>query len=333
MPDAGSATASGKTFAIIGVGGYIAPRHMEAIAKTGGRLKAAFDPADSVGIIDRHAPQARFFTEFERFAEYIEKLKRQGEPVDYITVCSPNYLHKAHAGFGLRTGTEVICEKPLVLDPADIDALAATQRETNRKLSTILQLRLHPSIIELRDRIAADRSGRIFDAELTYVTSRGLWYYESWKGKDDKSGGIATNIGVHFYDMLSFVFGRPKTNVVHHRAMDCAAGYLEYERARVRWFLSINGRDKTSGEGFAQRSMSIEDVGFYDFSKGFEDLHTQSYREIIAGRGFTLDEARPAIETVAHIRKAPIEVGGSNQHPMLAAVLADKGRYRDGYPV
>ncbi len=233
----------------------------------------------------------------------------------------------------MRSGADVICEKPLVLEVSDIDELAALEKQTGRRVNTILQLRLHPSIIALRKQIEADRSGRMFEADLTYVTARGHWYYESWKGQQAKSGGIATNIGVHFFDMLTFVFGRPVANIVHHRAIDCAAGYLQFERARVRWFLSINKRDKAPGEGFAQRSLTIKDVGVYDFSKGFEDLHNVSYQEILAGRGFPLSAARPSIETVAHIRTAPIEPGKGSVHPQLAAVLSDTGRYLDGYPV
>ena len=322
-----------KRFALIGVAGYIARRHLSAIKDTGGKLVAAFDIGDSVGQMDASFPEARFFTEFERFGEHIERLRTQEQPVEHIAICSPNYLHKSHAGFALRSGADAICEKPLVLEPSDIDALADLEKQTGRRVNTILQLRLHASIIALKKQIEADRSGRKFDAELTYVTARGHWYYESWKGQPAKSGGIATNIGVHFFDMLSFVFGRPIANVVHHRAVDCASGYLEYERARVRWFLSINKRDKAPGEGFAQRSLTIKDVGVYDFSKGFEDLHTVSYQEILAGRGFPLSAARPSIETVAHIRNAPVDTNKGAAHPQLASVLSDSQRYHDGYPV
>jgi UDP-N-acetyl-2-amino-2-deoxyglucuronate dehydrogenase len=328
-----SSKSGGKSFALIGVAGYVARRHLTAIRECGGKLVAAFDVSDSVGQIDASFPGARFFTEFERFGEHFEKLRAEGTPVDYVAICSPNYLHKSHSSFAMRAGADAICEKPLVLEPADIDALAEIERSTGHKVNTILQLRLHPAIIELRQRINADKTGRVFDAELTYVTARGQWYYESWKGKPEKSGGIATNIGVHFFDMLCFAFGRPTANVVHHRAIDCASGYLEFERARIRWFLSINGRDKAPGEGFAQRSLTITDVGTYDFSKGFEDLHNISYQEIMAGRGFALPAARPSIETVAHIRTAPVETGKGRVHPQLSAVLADTERYRDGYPV
>ena len=320
-------------FGQIGAAGYVAPRHMDAISKVGGELLAAVDKTDSVGVIDRYFPRARFFKDFERFADYVDVLRRRGQPLDFIAVCSPNYLHKAHVSFALRAGADAICEKPLVLDPSEIDELAQVEKATGRKVNTILQLRLHPAIIELRDKIAADDSGKCFDVELTYITSRGLWYYESWKGDVDCSGGIAANIGVHFFDMLSFVFGPLKRNLVQHRAVDCAGGYLEYERARVRWFLSINGRDMTASEGFAQRCMNVKDVGFFDFSKGFEDLHTSSYQQIVAGQGFPLTDVRPSIETVAHIRTAEVTEGEMEQHPMLVKVLADQGRYKDGWPV
>ena len=323
----------GKSFALIGVAGFVARRHLTAIRDCGGTLEAAYDVSDSVGQIDALFPSARFFTDFERFSDHVERLGMAGTPVDYVVVCSPNYLHRSHSSFAMRAGSDVICEKPVVLDPADIDVLAEIERDSGRMVNTILQLRLHPSIVEMRRRIADDRTGRVFDAELTYVTARGQWYYESWKSKSEKSGGIATNIGVHFFDMLCFAFGRPVKNIIHHRALDCASGYLEYDRARVRWFLSINGRDKSSSEGFAQRSLTIDGVGLYDFSKGFEDLHTASYREIIAGRGFPLAAARPSIETVAHIRNAAVEPGKGQPHPLLEDVLSDAKRYRDGYPI
>lgn len=319
-------------YALIGIGGYIAPRHLEAIKKTNGILRAAVDPKDSVGIIDRYFPNAHFFVDFEQFAEYLARLRGTPEEIEYVSICSPNHLHKSHISFALRYGAKAICEKPLVLDPDDVDDLAALEASCNRKINAILQLRLHPSIIDLETKVRNDKSGRIWDVDLTYVTSRGRWYYVSWKGDDPKSGGIATNIGVHFYDMLSFVFGRPTANYVHFRARDCAAGYLQYPRARVRWFLSINRRDMTANEGFAQRSMMIHDLGLYDFSKGFENLHTVSYERIVAGSGFSLADTRTAIETVAHIRTSPLEPDKGSQHPMLVEVLADRHRYRDGLP-
>lgn len=328
-------TGRGSTFAIIGVAGYIAPRHLRAIRETGGNLVAALDPSDSVGIMDSYSPETRFFTEFERFDRYIDRLRREGRKLDHVAICSPNYLHDAHVRFALRSDADAICEKPLVLNPHNVDALAEIERSTNRKINTILQLRLHPTIIELRERLAADRSGRIHDVDLSYVTSRGRWYYTSWKGDEAKSGGIATNIGVHFFDMLSFLFGGLKRSIVHHRAMDCAAGYLEYQRARVRWFLSINVRDvppEVAAKQKTFRSITIDGKEI-EFSEGFTDLHTLSYREIMAGRGFPLSDVRPSIETVAQIRNAPLELNRGEQHPMLVRVRADERRYHHGWPV
>jgi UDP-N-acetyl-2-amino-2-deoxyglucuronate dehydrogenase len=326
----------GKAFALIGAAGYIAPRHLGAIRAMGGDLKAALDGSDSVGIMDAHYPEARFFTEFEQFDQYVDQCRTDGLKIDYVAICSPNYLHLPHVRFALRSGADAICEKPLVLNPSDIDGLAALEKSTGQKVHTILQLRLHPAIIALRDEVQADKSGKVRDVDLTYITSRGRWYYTSWKGDDAKSGGIATNIGVHFYDMLSFVFGPLKRNVVHHRAMDCAAGYLEYERAHVRWFLSINVRD-VPGHSENQKQRTFRSIKMdgreIEFSEGFTDLHTASYREIMSGRGFPLAQVRPSIETVAAIRTAPIQLGEGTQHPFVARVLADKQRYRDGWPV
>lgn len=322
-------------FALIGVAGYIAPRHLNAIKATGGKLIAAFDPSDSVGIMDSHFPEATFFTEFERFDRHLDMLRRQGSgAIDYVGICSPNYLHDAHVRFALRSAANAICEKPLVLEPRDIDGLAEMEKSTGRKVNTILQLRLHPAIIALKAQVAAGGSNRMHEVDLTYITSRGRWYYESWKGDQAKSGGLATNIGVHFYDMLSFVFGPLERNVVHHRSMDCAAGYLEYQRARVRWFLSINVRDVPEALAGAQRtyrSITVDGKQI-EFSEGFTDLHTASYREILAGRGFPLSDVRPSIETVAHIRSAPIELDKGEQHPFLERVRAAEGRYCDGLP-
>jgi len=322
-----------KRFGLIGAAGYVAPRHLEAIKMVGGDLLVAVDPSDSVGVLDRHFPGARFFVDFERFAEYVDALKQKGDGLDFISVCSPNSLHKSHVSFALRSGCDAICEKPLVLKPTDIDDLLDVERQTGRKVNTILQLRLHPAIVELRDRLAREGGRRVFDVDLTYITSRGRWYYESWKGDVARSGGIGANIGVHFFDMLSFVFGALKQNIVHHRAMDCAGGYLEYERARVRWFLSINGRDMTVSEGFAQRSMTIYDDRLVDFSKGFEDLHTISYERIVDGQGFPLSDVRPSIETVHRIATAPLQPGDGEQHPVLQNILTDQERYKDGWPV
>ena len=220
-------------YALIGAAGYIAPRHLRAIKETGGSLRAALDTTDSVGIMDSYFPDTRFFVEFERFDRYIDRCRREGNKIDYVAICSPNYLHDAHVRFALRGGSDAICEKPLVLNPWNIDALDEMQRQTGRKVSTILQLRLHSVIADLARRIKAEPKGRVHDVDLTYITTRGRWYYTSWKGDEKKSGGIATNIGVHFFDMLTHVFGPVKSNIAHHRAMDCAAGYLELERARV----------------------------------------------------------------------------------------------------
>jgi UDP-N-acetyl-2-amino-2-deoxyglucuronate dehydrogenase len=304
---------------------------MQAIKDTGGVLEVACDPADSVGVMDRYSPDAFFFTEFERFAEHLGDARNGSARIGRVAICSPNDLHKPHVAFALRAGADAICEKPLVLEPSDIDDLAALEAATGGKVNTILQLRLHPAIVALRDRIATTNA--VHDVELTYVTARGRWYHASWKGDDKRSGGIATNIGVHFYDMLAFVFGEPVANVVHHRAADCAAGYLEFERARVRWFLSINRRDMAGAEGFALRCMTVEGVGRFDFSKGFEDLHTASYREIAAGRGFPLAAARPAVAIVSQIRNAPLDPRAGPQHRHLSRVLADTGRYDGGRPV
>ena len=295
-----------KRFALVGAAGYIAPRHMAAIRDTNNELVAALDPNDSVGIIDSHFPDADFFTEFERFDRHIDKLRRRGEPVDYVSICSPNYLHDAHMRFGLRAGADVICEKPLVLNPWNIDGLKEIEQETGRNIYNILQLRLHPSVKALRDKVQAAPVDKVFDVDLTYLTSRGHWYGVSWKGATEKSGGIATNIGVHFYDMLSWVFGDLKSSIVHFHRGDVAAGYLEYERARVRWFLSINANylpeQAVAARKRTYRSIMIEDDEL-EFSDGFTDLHTASYQAILDGNGFGLDEARQSIETVYRIRQ------------------------------
>jgi UDP-N-acetyl-2-amino-2-deoxyglucuronate dehydrogenase len=322
-----------NTFALIGAAGYVAPRHMRAITDVGGDLIAAFDPADSVGQIDSYFPDARFFVEFERFDRYIDKLRRRGETTDFVSICSPNYLHDAHVRFALRSDADAICEKPLALNPWNIDGLAEIEQSTGRKVNTILQLRLHPSIIALKEKIAAS-GDRMHEVDLTYITSRGRWYYVSWKGDEHKSGGIATNIGVHFYDMLTFVFGPLKQNHVHRRAVDCASGYLEYEKARVRWFLSINRNDLPQNVPSGQttfRSITIDGEEL-EFSGGFTDLHTQSYQQIVAGHGFTLEDVRPSVETVSYIRTANVDASKGEQHPFLSGAL-DESRYRNGFPV
>lgn len=323
------------SYALIGAAGYIAPRHLRAIKDTGGTLRAALDSTDSVGIMDSYFPDTRFFVEFERFDRYIDRCRREGQKIDYVSICSPNYLHDAHVRFALRSDADAICEKPLVLNPWNIDALAEMEKQTGRKVNTILQLRLHPVINALAEKIRAEPKGKVHDVDLTYITSRGRWYYTSWKGDEKKGGGIATNIGVHFFDMLSHVFGPLKANIAHHRAMDCAAGYLEFEKARVRWFLSINARDlppAVQGKKTTYRSITL-DGEEVEFSEGFTDLHTQSYQEIMAGRGFPLEAVRPSIEIVSHLRNAELQPGLGRQHPFLEAVRTANGRYLNGWPV
>lgn len=297
---------SGKpqTFALIGAAGYVAPRHMKAISGNQGVLVAALDPNDSVGIIDSHFPDARFFTEFERFDRHLDKLRRKGEGVDYVSICSPNYLHDAHARFALRSGADAICEKPLVLNPWNIDGLEEMEQTTGRRVHTILQLRLHPAIIALKEKIDREPN-KIHDLNLTYITSRGGWYYVSWKGNEEKSGGIASNIGIHFFDMLIFLFGGIEKNVVHLHQKERAAGYIEFQRAKVKWFLSIDRNDlpeQVRGKQPTYRAVLLDGEEI-EFSGGFTDLHTLSYEQIMAGNGFSLQEARPSIETVATIRK------------------------------
>ena len=310
-----------RSFALIGAAGFVAPRHMRAIKHTGNILNVAMDPNDSVGIIDSYFPQASFFTEFERFDRHIHKLARVNEPVDFISICSPNYLHDAHARFALRSGSDAICEKPLVLNPWNIDALAEIEMETGRKVSTILQLRLHPSIIALKKKIQMDPE-RIHDVDLTYITSRGVWYNVSWKGSTEKSGGIATNIGVHFFDMLHFLFGQNTKNALHHSSDKACAGYLEFENARVRWFLSVD-RDHLPAslppDQTSFRSIVI-DGEEVEFSGGFTDLHTRSYEEVIAGNGFGLEDVRPSIEMVSAIRTLDVTPQNGELHPLVSAL-------------
>jgi UDP-N-acetyl-2-amino-2-deoxyglucuronate dehydrogenase len=298
-----------KRFALIGAAGYIAPRHMKAIKDTGNDLVAAFDPYDGVGIMDSYFPDADYFTEFERFDRHVDKLRRQGNPIEYISVCSPNYLHDAHIRFGLKSGCNVICEKPLVLNPWNIDALNEIEQETGKRINTILQLRLHPSIIALREKVANAPKDKVFNVNLTYITSRGKWYHRSWKGDTSKSGGIATNIGVHFFDMLSWVFGDVKENIVHRLEDDTASGRLTFDRANVEWFLSIDYNqipEEVRQQGkrtFRTLNMEGEEI---EFSDGFTELHTHSYKEILNGNGFGIMETKKAIEIVSEIRKAKV---------------------------
>lgn len=304
-------------FALIGAAGYVAPRHMRAIKEIDGKLVAAFDPSDSVGEIDSFFPDARFFTEFERFDRHIDMLTRSGSAIDYMTVCSPNYLHDAHARFGLRSGADVICEKPLVLNPWNLDGLQEMEQHTGKRLYTILQLRLHPAIIALKKRVDAAPHHQVFDVDLTYITSRGAWYHVSWKGDEAKSGGIATNIGVHFYDMLSFVFGELCEHSVHTRTASHAAGYMEFNRARVRWFLSVdrNHLPAHTPKGQATYRSITVDGDEVEFSGGFTDLHTRSYQDILSGGGFGIDEVRPSIELVSSIRGCKLDPKKGEMHP------------------
>jgi UDP-N-acetyl-2-amino-2-deoxyglucuronate dehydrogenase len=296
-----------KNFALIGASGFIAPRHMKAIKDTGNNLLAAYDKFDSVGILDNYFPNSSFFVEFERFDRYVDKLKRLETKMDFVSICSPNYLHDAHIRFGLRIGANVICEKPLVLNPWNIDGLKVMENETGKRVFNILQLRLHPSIIALKKKIDEGQKNKIYDIDLVYITSRGNWYYASWKGDIDKSGGIATNIGVHFYDMLTWIFGDIKKNIVHIQTHDRASGFFELEKARVRWFLSINAdtlpKEVKAKGGRTYRSLSIEGEEV-EFSNGFTELHTHSYEQILNGNGFGIDEARKSIEIVHNIRNA-----------------------------
>ncbi len=294
-----------KNFAIIGAGGYIAPRHMKAIKDTGNTLIAALDKHDSVGIMDSYFPDADFFTEFERFDRHLEKQKRLGNKTDFVSVCSPNYLHDAHIRFGLRIGANVICEKPVVLNPWNIEALMEIEKETGREVFTILQLRLHPAIIALKEKIAAAPAGKKHTVNLQYITSRGHWYHTSWKGDMEKSGGIATNIGVHFFDMLLWVFGAAKENKVTGHTAQTASGELELEKANVNWMLSIDANtlpDEAKAAGKkTYRTLTIDGEGF-EFSDGFTELHTKSYEEILKGNGFRIQETKAAIELVHEIR-------------------------------
>lgn len=313
-----------ENFALIGLAGYIAPRHLRAIKETGNRLVSAYDKFDSVGIMDSFFPEASFFVEQELFDRFNNRLRGTSDAISYLTVCTPNYLHDAHCRYGLKLGANVICEKPLVLNPWNIDALQAIEKETGHRIYNILQLRLHESIIALKKKIEAGPKDKVYDIDLTYITSRGLWYYTSWKGDERKSGGIATNIGVHFYDMLTWIFGAVQKNIVHVNTHDRCAGYLELERARVRYFLSINGAllpaNAVQGEKRTYRTINIDGEEF-EFSAGFTELHNESYRQILAGRGFGLDEVRNCIQIVHDIRHAtPVGLVG-DYHPLAAAPL------------
>lgn len=310
-----------KRFGLIGAAGYIAPRHMRAIRDTKNDLVVAMDISDSVGVIDSHFPDAEFFTEFEQFEAFVEDEKLAGRKLDFITICSPNYLHLPHMKFALRNGINVICEKPLVLGASDLDTIIAYEKVYGARVNSILQLRLHPAILDLKAKVQSAPANEVFDVELTYITSRGKWYMNSWKGADQKSGGVATNIGVHFYDMLQFIFGAVLKNDVYYRDAKTVSGFLEYERARVRWLLSIDAallpENAVRGEKLTYRSMTISGEEL-EFSAGFTDLHTQSYEHILAENGYGVDENRAAIETVETIRNTEILPSYNAPHHLLS---------------
>jgi len=312
-----------KNFGLIGVAGYIAIRHLRAINDTGNNLLASLDKFDCVGLLDSFFPQSDFFVEFERFDRHFDKLKRTGTKIDYVSICSPNYLHDSHIRFALRHQAEAICEKPIVLNPWNIDALQEIENETGRKIYTILQLRLHPKIVELREKIRNGPKGKVYDIDLSYITSRGNWYHISWKGDVQKSGGVATNIGIHFFDMLTWIFGDTTKNIVQISQPNKAAGYLELENARVRWFLSIDNNDlpesmRESGKR-TYRSIVVDGEEI-EFSEGFGELHTTSYKEILAGNGFGLNDARQSVITAFTIRNSnPVGLVG-DYHPILKRV-------------
>lgn len=315
-----------KRFALIGAAGYIAPRHMRAIKETGNELVCAYDINDSVGIIDSISPHSEFFTEFERFYDYAWRLRRDSATaLDYVSICSPNYLHHPHITAGLRLGCDVICEKPLVPNAQLLDDLALTERETGKRLWNILQLRHHPAITALKQQVEAGDKRHKHEVELTYITSRGNWYMESWKGDPRRSFGVATNIGVHFFDMLHFIFGKLQRNVVHFANDFKAAGYLEYESARVRWFLSIDARDLpdlVKGKKPTYRSITCDGAEI-EFSEGFTDLHTVSYQAVLDGEGYGIEDARHCVETVETIRTlAPSRAQDGEGHPFLVRLLS-----------
>ena len=314
-------------FALIGASGYIAPRHMQAITDTGNNLVAALDPYDGIGIIDSHFPQASFFTEFERFDRFVDKYHRENsKKIDYIAITTPNYLHDAHIRFALKSGADAICEKPLVLNPHNLDQLKVIESETGKKVNTILQLRLHPSIIALKEKVKKElekNPNKVYDIDLTYLTSRGKWYFVSWKGDESKSGGIASNIGVHFYDMLSWIFGEVEENIVHLKTPDVNTGFMKLKNANVKWFLSVNfnyipEHIKVQGQT-TFRSIKVEGEEI-EFSGGFKDLHTRSYEEILEGKGFGLDEAYDSINIVSQIRKTEAIGLKGEYHPFAIKV-------------
>lgn len=309
-------------FALVGAAGYIAPRHMKAIKDTGNNLIAAVDKNDSVGIIDSYFPESDFFVETERFDRHLDKLRRGGiNKVDYVAICSPNYLHDAHIRLTMRNDAHAICEKPVVLNPWNVDALQEIERETGKQIYNVLQVRLHPSIIALKEEIENGPKDRIYDIDLTYITSRGRWYHMSWKGDIEKSGGVATNIGVHFFDMLSWIFGGVQKNIIHLNEKDKAAGYLELKNARIRWFMSLDDTDLpediTAKGQRTFRSITINDKEI-EFSGGFTDLHTRIYEDILNGSGFSMEDARTSIEIVHKIRNASPDRNSGERHPFIS---------------
>jgi UDP-N-acetyl-2-amino-2-deoxyglucuronate dehydrogenase len=312
-------------FALVGAAGFVAPRHMKAIQDTGNRLVAAVDPHDSVGVLDGYFPATQFFTEIERFDRHIEMLRR-GEhenAVDYVSICSPNYLHDAHVRLALRVSAHAICEKPLVINPWNLDQLKQIEDEHQRRIYTVLQLRLHPQLLDLKEKIDREPATDKHDVSLAYITRRGQWYDASWKGDIARSGGVSMNIGIHFFDMLLWLYGKVERTEVHVRDDRRMAGWIELERARVRWFLSIDEQDLPAGireqGGFAHRSITADGQEI-DMSKGFADLHTRVYEDILAGRGFGIDDARAAIDLVYHIRNDTIVDSAANAHPLLAGI-------------
>jgi UDP-N-acetyl-2-amino-2-deoxyglucuronate dehydrogenase len=314
-----------KKFAIIGTGGYIAPRHLKAIRDTENYLIAALDPSDSVGILDSFSFDVTFFTEFERFDRHAEKLRRMGEDrkIDYVSICSPNYLHDAHIRFALRIGADAICEKPLVLNPWNLDALQELENETGRKVYNILQLRMHPAIIALKEKVSTTPRKEKHTVDLTYITSRGKWYFSSWKGDIHKSGGVATNIGIHFFDMLMWIFGGVKSYEVHYSDEKKMAGFIELEKANVRWFLSVDREDIPDDVKMSNkttfRSIMVDEEEF-EFSEGFTDLHTAVYKDILAGKGFSMEDARPSIELAHELRDSLITKNVYHSHPFLSTL-------------
>ncbi len=294
-----------KNFILIGAAGYIAPRHMKAIKETENNLIAAYDPYDGIGVIDSYFPKASFFTEFERFDRHIEKLKRSGLNIDYVSICSPNYLHDSHIRYGLRIGADVICEKPIVLNPWNIDALIELESDYPNKVNTILQLRHHPSILKLKNMVDIGDKNKTYDIDLTYITSRGKWYHASWKGNLDKSGGIATNIGIHFFDILQWIFGSMISFTIETKNDYTNSGILILERAKVNWYLSIDSENlpnSLKGQSLNTHRVISVDGKEIEFTKGFTDLHTLSYQKIIDGKGYGLNEAKKSIEIVSQIR-------------------------------